>query len=476
MSGTPENAEPEPEGGGGPPLATVLPAGEGSPRLSRITVAREVAPLVGGIGACGLVTAFLNSTASLFLVDAVRAAPLLIGLFFAARGAVSIVVSLAAGAVSDRLPDRRLLLVIGGVGGAIGGVCFAELRDYVAVLVTGAVFFSIGGVTFNQLFAYANDYARARERPVTSFTMAVRSVFSASWVIGPPAGIFLLTKFGFGPLYLTVGGLCLVTAALGLGLRRLPPPPAPAARLAPRSAAFLSLPGRTWLLLGALVALGVVNQMYNIDIALYVTKTLHLETQLVGWIVGLGAALEIPIMIVAGRFADRFGKLRVVVASAVGAIVFFCLLPLAKSVAPLLALQVLNAAWTAVALSIPMVMIQEEAPGGAGAGAALYSTTFMSASLLAGAVTGVTATAIGYGNVFWVCAGLSVFATGLLVARAVRGTGRQGDSRGPFGLIKKVLPGGGGGGDGPGGGGAGDDVRSAGASRQRAVRVASVTG
>lgn len=422
VDGAPENAVPE----GGRPLAAVVSAGGGASRYSRRTLVREVGPLVGGIGACGAVTAFLNSTASLFLADAVRAAPLLIGLFFAARGAVSIGVSLAAGSVSDRLPDRRPLLVIGGIGGAIGGVCFAVLRGYLAVLVTGAVFFSIGGVTFNQLFAYANDYARARERQVTSFTMAVRSVFSASWVIGPPAGIFLLTRFGFRPLYLTVCGLCLVTAALGLGLRRLPPPPQPAARSA-RSAAFLSLPGRTWLLLGALVALGIVNQMYNIDIALYVTKTLHLQTQLVGWVVGLGAALEIPIMIVAGRFADRFGKLRAVIASAAGAAVFFCLLPLARSAAPLLALQVLNAAWTAVALSIPMVMIQEEAPGGAGAGAALYSSTFMTASLLAGAVTGVTASAIGYGNVFWVCAGLSVAATGMLLARGAhqRTAGRR---------------------------------------------------
>jgi predicted MFS family arabinose efflux permease len=144
--------------------------------------------------------------------------------------------------------------------------------------------------------------------------------------------------------------------------------------------------------------------------------------------------------------------------------VFFCLLPLASSAAPLLALQVLNATWTAVALSIPMVMIQEEASGGAGAGAALYSSTFMTASLLAGAVTGVTASAIGYGKVFWVCAGLSVFATGLLLARAIRGNGRPGVSRAPFGRLKVLA----------GGGGAGDYVRSTGASRQCAVGVATV--
>jgi SET family sugar efflux transporter-like MFS transporter len=407
-------------------VATEVGAGGDSPQVSGLALAREVAPLVCAIGACGVVTAFLNSTGSLFLADAVRAAPLLIGLFFAARGAVSIVVSLAAGAVSDRLPNRRLLLLIAGVNGAIGGVCFAVLRNYVAVVVTGAVFFSIGSVSFTQLFAYANDYAHARGRPLTSFTSGVRSVFSASWVIGPPTALFLLTRYGFVPLYLLVAGLCLLTGALGLALPRLPPSPgaettAPARR--GWSAALRSLPARTWLLLGALVVLGVVNQIYSIDIALYVTKTLHLQAQLVGWIVGLGAALEIPIMIVAGRFADRFGKLRAVVAAAAGAAVFFCLLPLARSAAPLLALQVLNAAWTAVALSIPMVMIQEETPGGAGAGAALYSTTFMSASLVAGAIAGVTASAIGYGNVFWVCAALAAVATGLLLARGTEHCG-----------------------------------------------------
>jgi hypothetical protein len=47
-------------------------------------------------------------------------------------------------------------------------------------------------------------------------------------------------------------------------------------------------------------------------------------------------------------------------------------------------------------------------PSGAGAASALYSSAFMSAVLLAGAVTGVTSTAIGFGNVFWACAGLCI--------------------------------------------------------------------
>jgi MFS transporter, SET family, sugar efflux transporter len=397
-----------------------------SSRVAGVSVAREVAPLAGAIGAYGMLTAVLSTTTSLFLTSAVHAAPLLIGLFFAGRGAVSIVLNLGVGAMSDRLPDRRPLLVIAGMGGAIGGVCFAVLRDDVAVLVAGVVFFSIGALAFSQLFAYANEFAHAHDRPVAGFTSVLRAVFSASWVIGPPVGFYLLTRYGFGPLFLAVGALSFLTAVLGWGLRPLPAPlrslqTPPDGRHrsdhAP-SAAFPLLPARTWLLLGAIIALGVVNQMYSIDVPLYVTKTLHLDAQLVGWMAGLGAALEIPIMIVAGRFAERFGRLPLVIASAAGATGFFCLLPLARSAGPLLALQVLNAAWSAVALSIPMVMMQDEARSGAGAASSLYSSAFMSAGLLAGAITGVTAAVIGFGGVFWVCAALAAVAAALLLARA----------------------------------------------------------
>jgi SET family sugar efflux transporter-like MFS transporter len=399
-------------------------------RLAGSSVASEAGPLAAAIGAYGVLSAFLSTTTSLFLTTAVHVAPLLIGLFFAGRGVVSIALNLGVGPISDRLPDRRLLVVIAGIGGAIGGVCFAVLRDYIAVLLSGVVFFAIVALGFSQLFAYANEFARARGRPVTVFTSLLRAVFTASWVIGPPAGFYLLTRYGFGPLYLGVGGLSLLMAALGWSLRPLPAVTGPAVTgpvQAPRAgrprrghapfAAFSALPARTWLLLGAVVALGVINQMYAIDVPLYVTRTLHLDARIVGWMAGLGAAMEVPVIIVAARLADRLGKLRLVVASAAGATVFFCLLPLTRSAVALLALQVLNAAWTAVALSIPMVMVQEEARGGAGAASALYSSAFMSAGVLAGAITGVTTAAIGFGNVFWVCAALAAVAAGLLLAR-----------------------------------------------------------
>lgn len=400
-----------------PGPAPVEDAGGAPARDTRDRAA--VAALAGAIGAYGVSLSIVSTTGSLYLADVLHAGALAIGLFFAVRGAIGIIVGLVAGRLSDRLPDRRLALGLAGLTGALGVACFAVVHDYAAAYVGGAVLLNLGGVAFSQLFAYSREHAQARGRPATAFTSAIRSVFSASWVIGPPLGFFLLGRYGFRPLYLIAAGLCLVTGLLGRwGLPRLP---FAAARIpvgGPAPSPLRSLGRRTYVLLAAIVLLGVVNQVYGIDIALYVTKSLHLGASLVGWIAGLSAGLEIPIMIFAGRVADRFGKLRLVIASAAGAVVFFCVLPLVSSAAGLIALQLLNATWTAVALSIPMIMIQEEVQGGAGMSSALYSTAYTTASLIAGAVTGVAAAALGYRDVFWVCAALSVLATLLLSSRS----------------------------------------------------------
>jgi SET family sugar efflux transporter-like MFS transporter len=167
--------------------------------------------------------------------------------------------------------------------------------------------------------------------------------------------------------------------------------------------------------------------MYLIVIALYVTKDLHLSAVLVGLMAGICAALEIPLMITVGRLADRIGKLRVVAAAVVLALIFFCLLPVAGSTPFLIALQLPNAMWTAVITSIPMVVVQQEVPGGAGTASALYSSTFPIAQLLGGAITGLVAAQAGYRSVFWICACFCALAIVFLLCRmASRGPG---DSR-----------------------------------------------
>jgi SET family sugar efflux transporter-like MFS transporter len=386
-------------------------------------------PLASSFAVYGLIMAGQNTTLSLFLVNAVHAVPSLVGLFFTARAASGMVAGLVTGWVSDRMADRRVIICMTGLAGAAGALCLALLRDYTLLLVTSVVFASIGAGGFGQLFAYANEFATARGRDVTFFTSVMRSLFSAAYMVGPPLGLFIMAKYGFRPLYLGITGLSLGSAVIGRwGLRHAAPKVSPAAKRGGRERGAVwrtirsssSMPARTWLLLGVVLVLSIVNQMFNIDISLHVTKDLGNSPQLVGWMLGLTAGLEIPVMIAAGRAAMRVGRGRLVGMSAVLATVSFCLLPMVASPAALLGLAALNGIWQGVTLSIPMVMIQDEIPGGVGISSSLYGAAFGSASMIAGAVTGVTASALGYGNVFWVCAALSaVAALGMLARRAL---------------------------------------------------------
>jgi len=318
--------------------------------------------------------------------------------------------------------DRRVLLAVAGAAGAIGYVTLAGVHNYPLVLVTGMVFLSIGGITFGQLFAYANTYAAAERRDVTAFSSVMRAVFSAAWVVGPPLGLFLLGGLGFRSFYLVVAGLSLVSAVVGRW--GLPPAAAPIRvrperkRRTPGGRRKLPvLPARLWLLLAVVLVLGIVNQMYFIDIPLHVTKDTGHGAQLVGWMAGVTAAAEIPVMVIAGRIARRVGPGRIVGASAVAGIALYGLLPFAMSVPALLVMAALNGVYQGVSLSIPMVMVQDEAPGGPGSSSALYTSAFGVAGMLAGAVTGAVTTAVGYGNLFWVCAALSGCAALLMAAR-----------------------------------------------------------
>jgi SET family sugar efflux transporter-like MFS transporter len=98
--------------------------------------------------------------------------------------------------------------------------------------------------------------------------------------------------------------------------------------------------------------------------------------------------------------------------------VVYGVVPFAATVPALMAVALLNGVFQGVSLSIPMVMVLDEAPGGPGSAAALYTSAFGLAGMLAGAVSGAVATAVGYSDLFWVCAAMSGCAALLMAVRA----------------------------------------------------------
>lgn len=370
--------------------------------------------LVGATGMIGVAGAMVVTSVSLFLADAVGATALMIGLFFAGRAAAEIATDLVVGVVSDRVASRRLLIGLASLCAAAGAGSYILFRNYYVLLICGAVFFGLGGATFSQLFAYTREFAEHRGVDAAWFNSALRAVTSFGWIVGPPLGLFIIGTKGFNVLYgiaAALFGLSAVLCLWGLpNVRKLSD-----AQSAAETRPFSGLNKQAMLLLAAIVVLLTINMMYQIDIALFVTKDLGISAGFTGLLLGVTSALEIPIMLFFGARAERIGKGRLVVLAALAAAVFFALLPFATTKAALLALQLANATFTAIVLSVPVIILQDAMPDRPGAASALYSSAFKAGGFLGGAITGVVTSWIGYTNVFWTCSLLAVLATFLLI-------------------------------------------------------------
>ncbi|GGL05979.1 MFS transporter [Sphaerisporangium melleum] len=398
----------------------------------RIFMDGAVTRLAAATAAIGVGGAMVVPTVSLFLSDAVHATPFMIGAFIAGRAIAEIATDLSVGVLSDRVGNRRIVLGVCALFAAGGALCYLLLRDYWLLLVSSAVMFGLGGATFPQMYAYTRELAEFRGHGVTFFNSAMRAVTSLAWIVGPPLAFGLIALRGFETLYAVaavlyaIGGVICFIGLPNTDRRRAPAPESTSSIISGDAAAadqpadapprpkagnpFSGLPARVKALLVTIVLLLAVNAMYQFDIALYITKDLGMDESFTGLVLGLGSALEIPAIMYIGAKADRIGHWRVVIGAAVCAIVFFVAMPFAHTQWALLLLQVPNAIWTAVALSIPVTILQDSMPDRPGVASSLYSSAFKAGMFLGGIVAGIVAQYVGFTNVFWACATLSAFA------------------------------------------------------------------
>ncbi|MFC4998290.1 sugar efflux transporter [Dactylosporangium cerinum] len=364
----------------------------------------------------GLVGAVMNTSTSLFLATAIGATPLMIGLYFTGRGLLEVVAGLTLGALSDRTGNRRALLTLCSFVSAGGALAYATIRNYYVLFAVGAVLFAIGGSGFAQLFAYNRDFASARALNPTLLNSVLRSITSACWIVGPPLGFFLIAVRGFTTLYLIIAVLCVTSGVVCRWL--LPDLTDTVTKRTAKGNPFTGIGRSLWLLILAVMLMLTVNIIYQINIALFVTRDLGLDTGFTGLLLGFCAALEVGVILLLGRHADRIGKWRLVLAATACATIFFAALPFVHSKAGLLLLQLPNAFWTAIVLSIPVTILQDAMGDRVGVASSLYTSSFQVGILLGGTTAGVVAEWLGFTDVFFVCAALAAAATVFLAAAA----------------------------------------------------------
>ena len=104
------------------------------------------------------------------------------------------------------------------------------------------------------------------------------------------------------------------------------------------------------------------NNLYMINMPLFIIDELHLTDKLAGEMIGIAAGLEIPMMLIAGYYMKRIGKRLLMLICYREWNVFYASVLMATTPAVELELQILNAIFLGILCGIGMLYFQDLMP------------------------------------------------------------------------------------------------------------------
>ena len=218
------------------------------------------------------------------------------------------------------------------------------------------------------------------------FSSVLRAQFSLAWVIGPPIAFALAIGYGFEVMYLASAVAYLLCAFVVW--RWLPSLPLPVMDSEVERVSSWRDPSVRALFIASTL-MWTCNSMYLINMPLYITRELGLEEKLAGVLMGTAAALEIPFMLLAGHYTQRFGKRPMMLLAVLAGVGFYVGLVTLSSQHALIALQLLNAIFIGIVAGIGMSYFQDLMPGRAGVATTLFANSIRTGSIMAGLSPGL---------------------------------------------------------------------------------------
>lgn len=374
---------------------------------------RPFVPLVSVSLLTGVGYALAGPFLSLFLIKEVHAGPFAVGAFLLVTGLSSMLVSTAVGRLSDSRAIRRTLLAVAGVAGALSWVLFAAVREYWLLLVVSMTLFALASSQIPQMYAYARQVLERSGSAKAPLVMSgLRTTMSVAWVGGPPLGALLIAGGGFTGLFAASAAVyVLATVVILVWLPKLGPATAPTAEVSPgvgmRREVVLAAPA--FVLLQGATSVGVVAM------PLFVTEGLGGTTGDAGLVLGLCAALEIPLMLGFGALAMRVNHRVLVLAGGAVALAYYSVMLVTQATWQVMAAQVLHAVVISAVMGVGISYFQDLAPDRPGYASTLFTNTYKTATMLSGPLLGL-AQHLGYRTAYGMGLIMSVLGVALLLA------------------------------------------------------------
>jgi MFS transporter, SET family, sugar efflux transporter len=409
-------------------------------------------PLAGATLMLGVAMSFTAPYLSLFGVERAGMTPFRLGLFMTLIAASGVLASTMAGRWSDASGRHRPLLLASLTAATLGYLCLCVVRDYRLLLVVGVVFIGAGSSAISLVFSFSRAALPVKDEAERAFASAsLRTILSAAWVFGPAVGAIVLAATGFYGLFLFAAASF---AACGTIVGRMREPqghlgdhtvedttaePASSITTPPLKTLPEGGHGESGVtassndIMRAVVALTLIGLAANatmIVLPLYIVHALNGSRLDVSIMLGLGALMEIPMMLALGAKSSSLHKPNWLAACAAVHAVYFVGMAVAGHVNVLIPMQMLNAFVVAVTSCLGMTYVQDLMPSSPGRATALFFNAARIGSILSGVLSGLLVQAFSYRGTFVFCGLLALSALVLFavpgwrypqIARAVRG-------------------------------------------------------
>lgn len=328
--------------------------------------------------------------------------------------------SVVLGYFSDKVADRRLLVIACALVGVLGFGLIFLFRSPLAFIVATVVIMPFGGALYSQSFGFARSYYNRRDPQRAEFMNSMlRTVFTVAWIVMPPivgvlaASTTVFNVYGVAALAY-VGCAAIYVVLLGypeakIGVERA----APGEAAAPQPKASIEP-----VILAGIVGITLITvaqRLTSIAAPLLVTVSLKGSFADLGIFAGIAAALELPFAILWGYALRWVSKHSIIIGAALLFAAYLVLLSRATSITEVLWLQLLNGPATAALMSIPISYMQEAIKGRVGLSTSLLDVVSVVAGLGAATLFGaLTFATPNYPVLFVVAAALAIAGAAIL--------------------------------------------------------------
>lgn len=368
----------------------------------------------------GLQFAFLSPSLALILTTLYGASMAEVGWVLAIYNASGFVASLVLPAWADRHHDYLRPMLGAAVLTALLVLLLATVTTLPLVTIALVVLGGPAGVGVSMMFAHLR-HSGARPAQI----MNMRAVISAAWVAGPPIATLIIGWYGPRAILLAIAVVAVANVATTVALmshrrREVLAADGPAAPVVHEDAVSLGTTGVV-LVTTAFVLLQATNATSMSFLAVFVPQTLGIDVLWAGIALGLAAGLEIPALILIGRFTERFSSLGLIVTGCLTGILYYAGIAVTTGPVLLILLQPLNA-WCFAAIGGVGLTLFQQMISRPGMATGLYMNTRRIGAILSGPLIALGGmTVIGLRATFVACAIITVI--GMLIILVV---GRRG--------------------------------------------------